>query len=477
MIFTSLNFLLFFPALVILYYLTPKSWRAVLLFVASILFYLNISPIYLILLLSVCTSTYLFTLAIEKTPDENKKQFYKITNIVLILLPLLFFKYFSVINNGILETMSQKGLHWPLPEMKFLLPVGISFYTFVAIGYTIDVYNEEVKAEKNFGIVALFISFFPLILSGPIERAGKMIPQFKKLPNLDFGHIAAGMQFMLWGYFMKLVVADRLGVYISMVFNSVPNHNGTTLFIASGLYPMQIYTDLGGYSLIAIGTAKAMGIDVMQNFRRPFLATSMADLWRRWHISLITWMTDYIFTPLAFSFRRHKMRGTIIALFLTFLISGIWHGANWTFVVWGALQGIYLSIETLTQKRKTEFEQRYNLKDKGWYIFLAICVTYLLFTASQIFGVAPDVETALIIFKKIFTQHGSPYLDFTTLFFALLGLAVVLGKDINEEFFNNRYGLLSSNYYWVRCSGYLLMLFCIILFGVYSDGSFIYFQF
>lgn len=477
MIFTSLNFLLFFPALTLLYYLTPKPWRAVLLLAASVFFYLNISPVYLLQLMGVCTSTYIFTRAIDDTPDENKKQWYKITNIILILLPLLFFKYFSAINNGMLEMLSQRGLHWPLPKLQFLLPVGISFYTFVAIGYTIDVYNEEVKAEKNFGIVALFISFFPLILSGPIERAANLIPQFKKLPQLNWDNIAAGLQLMLWGYFMKLVVADRLGVYVNMVFNNVPNHNGVTLFLASCLYPFQVYTDLGGYSLIAIGTAKAMGIDVMHNFKRPFLATSMADLWRRWHISLITWMTDYIYTPLAFALRKHKMQGTILALFLTFLISGIWHGAAWTFVIWGAIQGFYLSVEAITQKSKTAFEQKHQLKNKFWYIVASILVTYFLFTISQVFAVAADVPTAVMVFQKIATQHGAPYLDITTLFFALLGLGIVLAKDINEEFFHNKYGLLSSQHYALRCCGYLLLAFSIILFGVFSGGSFIYFQF
>lgn len=477
MIFTSLNFLLFFPVLVVLYYVTPINTRRYILLLASILFYLNISPLYLLLLMGVCTSTYAFTRAIAKTEDENKKQWYKTGNIILILLPLLFFKYFSAINNGLLEILTQNGLRWPLPKLEYLLPVGISYYTFVAIGYTIDVYNEEVEAEKDFGIVALFVSFFPLILSGPIERAGNMIPQFKKLPELNYSNITAGLKLMLWGFFMKLVVADRLGIYVNMVFNNVPNHNGVTLFLASCLYPFQVYNDLGGYSLIAIGTAKAMGIDVIHNFKRPFLATSMAELWRRWHISLITWMTDYVYTPLAFSFRKFKLQGTIMALFLTFLISGIWHGATWTFVAWGVIQGIYLSIEALTQKQKTAFEQKYNLKSNWIYLIFSMLTTYFLFTISQIFAGSANVPTALLVFKKIATQHGMPYLDLTTLFFALFGLAVVLAKDISEEFFQNKFGLLSSSSFAVRCTGYLLLAFSIILFGVFTGGSFIYFQF
>lgn len=477
MIFTSLNFLLFFPALVVLFYVTPIQWRARLLLVASVLFYLNISPIYLLLLLGVCSSTYLFTRAIENSKDEKRRNAFKVANIVLILLPLFFFKYFSAINNSILGTLHQSGFYWPLPELRFLLPVGISFYTFVAIGYTIDVYNEDIEAEKDFGILTLFVSFFPLILSGPIERASNMLPQFRNLKPLNFENLSAGLRLMLWGYFMKLVVADRLGIYVNAVFNNVPNHNGSTLFLASALYPFQVYADLGGYSLIAIGTARVMGIEVMQNFRRPFFATSMAELWRRWHISLITWLTDYVYTPLAFHFRKFKIRGTIAALFLTFLISGIWHGAAINFVIWGAMQGFYLSVEILTLKRKTAIEQQYNLKGKLWYLIFSIGFTYVLFMFSQIFAVTQNLETACLVYKKIFTQHGNLYLDLTTLFFALLGLGIVLLKDLNEEYFENRYGLLSSKSYYVRCGGYLLLLFSTILFGVFSGTSFIYFQF
>lgn len=477
MIFTSLNFLLFFPILAILLYITPIKWRVLLLVIASILFYLNISPIYLLLLLCVSTSTYFFTRAIDNTKNEKKKNTYKIINIVLILLPLLFFKYFAAINNSMIDLLVEYHLRWPLPELKFLLPVGISFYTFVAIGYTIDVYNEDVEAEKDFAIVTLLISFFPLILSGPIERASNLIPQFKNLKPISYDGITSGLKLMLWGYFMKLVVADRLSVYIDVVYNSIHNYNGTTLLITAGLYPFQVYCDLGGYSLIAIGTAKILGIDVIQNFRRPFFAKTMSDFWRRWHISLITWMTDYIYTPLSFHFRKYKVKGIVIALLLTFIISGLWHGASVTFLVWGIMQGIFLSIEAVTQKRRTIWEQKHKLTNKFWYLLACMLFTYILFAASQIFGRSPDMNTAFLIYKKIITEHGMPYLDITTLLFALFGLSIVFLKDINEEFYDNKYSLFSSNYIAVRYTAYLLLVFTTILFGVFSGTSFIYFQF
>jgi alginate O-acetyltransferase complex protein AlgI len=477
MIFTSLNFLLFFPLIALLFYAIPAKWKSLMLLLASVFFYLNISPVYLVLLLGVAISTYGFTTLMSQSKNDNRNRQYMLANIVLILLPLFFFKYFQVINNYLLVLLSENGLHWPLPELNFLLPVGISFYTFVAIGYTIDVYNEDVEAEKDFGVLTLFISFFPLILSGPIERAANMLPQFRNWKPIDLEGINSGVKLMLWGYFMKLVVADRLGMYVDSVYHNIDNHNGATLLLTTALYPFQVYCDLGGYSLIAIGTAKVLGLEVMQNFKRPFFATTMADFWRRWHISLITWLTDYVYTPLSFHYRKYKVNGVVIALLLTFFISGIWHGAAMTFVVWGIMQGIFLSVEALTQKKRTAWEHKHKLNKNVFYLFGCMVLTYILFSASQIFGRSPDIRTALTVCSKILSEPGSLYLDITTLLFAGMGLSLVMLKDINDEFFNNRYSLFSNKIAAVRYSAYLTVLFCIILFGVFSGASFIYFQF
>lgn len=477
MIFTSLNFLFFFPALAVLFYLTPLKWRGLLLLLASIFFYLNISPIYLLLLLGVTSSTYFFTYLMSKSNDDDKNRRYMIVNIVLILLPLFFFKYFQVINTFVLIALQENGLYWPLPELKFLLPVGISFYTFVAIGYTIDVYNEEIEAEKNFGILTLFISFFPLILSGPIERAANMLPQFRNWKPVNFDGITAGMKLMLWGYFMKLVVADRLGIYIDMVYNNVNNHSGSTLLVTSILYPFQVYADLGGYSLIAIGICKVLGLDVMYNFKRPFFSTSMAEFWRRWHISLITWLTDYIYTPLSFYFRKYKVKGIIFALMLTFLISGLWHGAAMTFFIWGLMQGIFLSIEAMTIKKRTAWEQKNNLTKNKFYLTACMLFTFFLFAVSQIFGRANTIQDALIIYRKIILEQGNLFLDITTLFFALFGLSIVLLKDFKEEFFADKQLFFSNPNTFIRYTAYMSIVLITILFGVFSGNSFIYFQF
>jgi D-alanyl-lipoteichoic acid acyltransferase DltB (MBOAT superfamily) len=371
------------------------------------------------------------------------------------------------------------NIHWPLPEIKLLLPVGISFYSFVAIGYTVDVYNEEIEAEKNFGAVALFISFFPLILSGPIERAKNMLPQFQQLKLPAYSMIVSGMKLMLWGYFMKLVVADRVGLYIDAVYQNVSFHNGTTLLFATFLIPFQIYADLGGYSLIAIGTASILGFKVMQNFNRPFFSTSMADLWRRWHISLITWLTDYVYTPLSFSFRKYKIWGIIIALLITFLLSGLWHEASMTFVVWGLMQGIFLSIEALTNKKRTVFEKKYNLNNRGWYIFIEILVIFILFSASQIFGRAENIDTALNIYHRIFFTSGPLFIGeaASILIYSIFGILMLLIKDFTDEFTPAKFLLFENKNKFIRVMAYASIVILILLIGVFDGGQFLYFKF
>jgi len=400
-----------------------------------------------------------------------------IINIILILLPLFFFKYFTGINNGLIGLLEFYNLRWPLPEINFLLPIGISFYTFMAIGYTVDVYNEEIKSEKNLGILALFISFFPLILSGPIERAKNMLPQFNVSNKINFNDITQGLKLMLWGYFMKLVVADRLGLYVDAVYSNIIRHNGTTLLFASVLYPFQVYADLGGYSLIAIGTAKSLGINVMQNFRRPFFATSMSEFWRRWHISLISWLTDYVYTPLSFTFRKYRMWGIVIALMITFFISGIWHGAALTFVAWGLFQGAFLSIEALSNKKRLLIEKKYNLMNNWGYIFFASMLVFALFAFSQIFGKSQSISEAGEVIRKIFTERGKLYIDMTTITYGLFSLTVLFLKDFCDEFFPKQIRFFENKSIVVRYLSYAIILILILNIGILDGGQFIYFQF
>jgi len=347
----------------------------------------------------------------------------------------------------------------------------------MAIGYLLDVYNGELKVERHIGRVALFVSFFPLILSGPIERAGHMLPQFRDFRRINYDNVTAGLKLMLWGYFMKLVVADRTGIYVDAVYGDISGHNGTSLLIASVLYPFQVYADLGGYSLIAIGAARIMGIQVMDNFRRPFFATSMAEFWRRWHISLISWLTDYIYTPLSFHLRRFRLWGIVMALMLTFLLSGLWHGAALTFVIWGLMQGLFLSIEALTNKWRTRFERKHNLNRNLVYIICCIVVTFILFASSQVFARSMNVSEALSVFRKIFTDQARPYIDMTTIAYSLVGLGILLAKDISNEW-DERSIKSFFKFKYASHLAYAILLYIVLLMGVFNHSeSFIYFKF
>ena len=480
MIFTSFNFLVFFPIVIIIFFLLPQKYRWPFLLLASYYFYINLKPVYALLLAGVTLITYIFPRLIDNPKFANHKKSLLIVNIILVLLPLFFFKYYNFVNENVFTFLNYIGIRWQLPQIDFILPIGISFYTFMALGYSIDVYNEEIHAEKSFGIVALFLSFFPLVLSGPIERAPNMFPQFKGKLLFNYYKVVKGLQWILWGYFMKLVVADRIAIYVHAIFTNINNHNGKSLFVATLLYPIQVYADLGGYSLIAIGCAKVMGIEVMQNFNRPFFATSMSEFWRRWHISLISWLTDYIYTPLAFNLRRYKIWGIVMALLLTFFLSGLWHGATVTFMVWGTIQGIFLSVEALTNKRKKTFAKKYKLHQKGWYLFICSLFTYFLFAFSEIFGGATEsVSQAFLVIKKIFTNFSGPvwYENPSMILISLSAIFILFFVELKTEYFPGRFSFFNNENWAVRFLSYGFLITIILLIGVFDGGQFIYFQF
>lgn len=477
MTFTSFKFLLFFPFVVLLYNIIPQKLRVWYLLVVSYVFYAFMQPVYLVLLAAVTGVTYGFSRWMGATDDDDKKHKLMIWGIILIILPLFFFKYFNFVNESIMSILSGVGLIVTLPTMKWMLPVGISFYTFMSIGYLIDVYNEEVEVEKNIGAVGLFLSFFPYILSGPIERAGNMFPQLKKLPTSRPVDLTSGAKLMLWGYFMKLCVADRLCIYVDAVFNNIAQHNGTTLALASLLYPVQLYADFAGYSILAMGVARCMGINIVQNFNRPFFATSISGFWRRWHMSLINWLTDYIYTPLSFALRKWKLGGIYIALMLTFFISGVWHGAAVSFIVWGLIQGFFLCVEATFQTRRTEFENKYRLQSRWWYILICCVVVYLLFAFSQVFGKCPSLSDAGTVIRKIFSDKGNLFLDRQTLGYGFLMLSILVFKDLRDEFFPSKLHFFDSKYFVVRLFSYALIIILVLWCGVLDSSQFIYFQF
>ena len=483
MIFTSFGFLIFFPSVIIIYYLLPAKYRPWFLLLASYYFYINLKPVYALLLAGITLTTYAFTTFMARAKTEKSRKLLLVLDIVTTLLPLFFFKYYNFVNTGIYSLLNSFGIRWPLPEISLILPVGISFYTFMALGYVIDVYHEEIKPEKNIGIVALFLSFFPVVLSGPIERATNMFPQFRGRLQFDYGKVVKGFQLMLWGYFMKLVVANRIAILVHIIFRDVHHverSNGSSLLLAVLLYPIQVYADLGGYSLIAIGAAAVMGIDVMQNFNRPFFATSMSQFWRRWHISLISWLTDYVYTPLSFNFRKYGMFGIVIALMLTFFISGVWHGAALTFIFWGLLQGLFLSIEAITNKQRRSFFKKHDLAKKGWFIFASCVFTYLLFAFSELFcGPVDSMQKAFFIIGKIFSNFISPvyFGSLSTIIFLLLGILILFSVEWQMEYRQGGLPFLNNKNWVIRKLSYAVLIIIILLIGVFDGGQFIYFRF
>lgn len=468
MTFTSITYLFFFPAVILLYNVLPQKMRLYFLLVASYGFYISMQPTYALLLLTVTLTTHLSVWGINRARKDEVKQRIMQTGIVVTLLPLFFFKYFDALG----DTVSG-WLGFQFTPVALMLPVGISFYTFMAIGYIVDTYNEEIEEGTNIASTGLFLSFFPLVLSGPIERAGNMLPQFKELHRSTYDGIIMGLKTMLWGYFMKLCVADHLSQYCMAVYGNIEQHNGTSIAIASLLYPMQAYCDLGGYTLMAIGTAQCMGIKVIPNFKRPFFAVSVNDFWHRWHKSLIQWLTDYIFTPMSFALRSWGMKGACVALIVTFVVSGLWHGAAIACVLWGLFQSVFLCIDLVSQKRRTMLEQRHDLTHKWWWIMPCAIVTYLIIATSLIVVNAPTLTDAWTAFYKIVTQPGKPFVDLSSMAYGLFAFAIVMAKDFFEEFKQESRALAAFTS-WKVC---LMLILLIMLIGVLDGGSFIYFQF
>ncbi|WP_199851657.1 MBOAT family O-acyltransferase [Brumimicrobium mesophilum] len=362
-------------------------------------------------------------------------------------------------------------MRWEVPNLDILLPVGISFYTFQAVGYTIDVYRKDIKSEKHIGIYAMFVTFFPQLVAGPIERSGNLLPQFREEKKLTAANLSAGFKMVLWGFFLKIVLADNLGMYVDAAFNNVENHGGTTHALASFLFAFQIYGDFAGYSLIAIGVSKMMSFTLMTNFRRPYYATSITTFWSRWHISLSTWFKDYLYIPLGGN-RKSKAR-TYFNLFLTFFVSGIWHGANFTFIIWGALHGLYIVIEkALGLGRKKE-------KNKlSFNVLINIVITFILVDLAWIFFRASSLTEAWEIITRIFTDFGSQlFIKWDIFFIAAVSMMILFFKEFTDEFYPKKFELLNNKNLYVRVFSMALLLCIIILLGVFDSDKFIYFQF
>lgn len=430
---------------------------------------MNWEPVYALLIFGSTAITYFCSILVDKYDGhDSKRKLIFVASLIVNFGILFIFKYYNFINASIFEVLDIFGLRWNMPNFEMLLPVGISFYTFQAIGYTFDVYKKKVPVEKSFFKYALFVAFFPQLVAGPIERVKSLLPQFYQKHVFSYDRAISGLKQMLWGYFMKLCVADRLSIYVDGAYNNAVEHNGTTLMVATFLFAFQIYCDFGGYSNIAIGASRIMGFDLMENFRRPYLAQSIKEFWKRWHISLSTWFQDYVYIPLGGNrvpYGRH-----LLNLVITFILSGVWHGANWTFVLWGTIHGCFLVIQNVSGIIDIKIGSNVITK------FLRIIFCFILVSFALIFFRSNSIDDAIMILDRIFTQRGTLFIDNLTLSLGLLSLIILLMKDIVDEY-NVKFNFLNSKNQTIQFLTFIALIFYVLLFGVFDGGQFIYFQF
>ena len=471
MTFNSFNFIIVFPLLFLLYYAIPARYgkgRNLFLLVASYLLYMQWKPIYALVLLVVTGVTYLTALRLNQSRHPRALL---TAGVILSLLPLLLFKYFNFLNEALSGLLSMAHLQFHLPGLNWAIPVGISFFTLQALGYLWDVYYKRQEVEHDFLTYALFVSFFPSITSGPINKASLVIPQLKGIrPYFDSAKAVEGLRMLLWGMFMKVVVADRIAIYVDTVYSHYMNYTGMTCLVAISLFAIQIYADFAGYSLMALGVARVFGLELTENFRRPFFATSVADLWRRWHISLFNWLKDYIYIPLGGS--RCSMWRNYFNILVTFIVSGIWHGANWTFVIWGAMLGVFMSIE------KAFGWQRCT--GGAWVKLFRVFLTFGAFCAALVFFRMPTVGDGIGVYARIFdfSLPMSVYFDWVPNFpFTVMGITLLLLKDLRDEYYPQRLPLMLNSRVAVRWTTYFLLVVLILLAGVLDSDQFIYNQF
>lgn len=490
MLFNSIEFLVFFPLVVGLYFLIPHKYRWVFLLGASYYFYMCWKAEYILLIIASTIIDYFAAIKMGQEDSILKRRKFLVLSLLSNLGLLFTFKYFNFFNNSLEAIFSQFNLFYDSPSFKLLLPVGISFYTFQTLSYSIDVYRGERKAEHHFGYFALYVSFFPQLVAGPIERSTRLLPQFFEKHDFDAQRISDGLKLMLWGFFKKVVIADRLAVLVNQVYNNVDAYEGAPLLLATYFFAFQIFCDFSGYSDIAIGASQVLGFKLMKNFNRPYYAKSISEFWKRWHISLSTWFRDYLYISLGGN--RVKKWIWYLNLFITFLVSGLWHGANWTFVIWGAIHGFYLVFAIWTKNIVKKIYKVLHL-EKGSFVrkFVDVFITFHLVLFAWIFFRANSFSDAIYVIQNIFplnldeflkilnsTGAAQAYLGLTKkgLILAFVSLGIMEVIHLKQRFGRIR-DFLDSKPIFVRWLLAYAMLIFIISFGEFNLSEFIYFQF
>lgn len=475
MLFNSFEFLWLFPLIFIIYYSVvnwrwlvtkyPKLGNFVLLAISYGL-YLKWKPVYALVLLGVTAITYLFAIKIESDKAYGHKRYILWAGITLASLPLLVFKYYNFLSSTLISIMESVNITIGLPGLNWAMPLGISFFTLQAIGYLVDVYSRRIKAEHNWWDYMLFVSFFPQIASGPISKAVNLLPQIKAKRVFSNEQFSSGCRWLLWGMFLKVAVADRIDTIVTPVYNLYVNYDGMTCLIAGILYTFQIYADFAGYSFMAMGVGKMLGFNLINNFNRPYLSQSITEFWHRWHISLSTWLKDYIYIPLGGS-RCSKLRN-YWNIIVTFLVSGIWHGANWTFIIWGVLHGVLQVVEKTMGLNKR--------KSKGIERCFRILITFTLVNFAWIFFRMPTLKDATAVIEKIFFNSSLDFHIFMEYKTLLVPLYIMIVADLVNEYMP-RLDLFHNRHIAIRWSAYMAIVALILLFGVFDAGQFIYVNF
>lgn len=491
MLFNSLEFLAFFLVVSLLYFLLSHPYRWAMLLFASCYFYMAFVPVYILILLFTIIIDYFAGIWIDKTNGPRKK-IYLIISIIANIGILSFFKYHNFFSENINALFAHSGSTFQIPYHSILLPIGLSFHTFQALSYTVEVYKGNQKPERHFGIYALYVMFYPQLVAGPIERPQNILHQLHTPKKFDYNNATAGLKLMAWGLFKKIVIADRLAFMVDKVYDHPVDFTGLPLLLATIFFSVQIYCDFSGYSDIALGAARFMGFDLMKNFNYPYFATSISDFWARWHISLSTWFKDYVYIPLGGNRVSNSKR--VRNLLVVFLLSGIWHGANWTFVVWGLLHGLFSFAELLIKKTTSAGSLHFSPILKWFTTMFLVCIAWVFFRANNVTDAVYIIshmheslfDDVSVIYRNLLNKPEGGFLYGTSLatwstivvdYVWAFGVIVFLFaiEYLNQK--QNLFEFLRRKKFVLRYIVYIILVLSILFLNKGNDQQFIYFQF
>jgi alginate O-acetyltransferase complex protein AlgI len=483
MLFNSLSYLFFLPLVAMILYVIPGRYQWFWLLACSTFFYFTLLPVYLILLFSLILLNYYLGIAIEHS--ESKRNSIFIYGVIINIIVLAFFKYFGFFQS-LFSDIEKTSVNDHL--LKIILPVGLSFFIFTILSYLIEVKRGTIKAERHIGIFASSLLFFPKIMQGPIEKP-TIFSQFRGVKSFNYEMVVEGLKLIIWGYFKKLVIADRLAIYVNAVYDNYEHHSGISLLVATIFYSFQIYADFSGYTDIAIGSAKVLGFNLTNNFNRPYFATSVKGFWNRWHITLSVWLRDYLFLPLAIYFAgkfKENFLGIarekwifMVATIITFIVCGLWHGEGLNFLVWGLLFGIYLTIANWTLGFDKKLRKGFGISMKSaLYRVYGVLITFFLVTFAWIFFRARNLTDAFLIIKKIYLFSGTFYIgEIRRFLLSILEIIFLIIIEMRTEYFSHLTFPFKRGIWLQEQMVYAFLIILILLLGVFDGGQFLYFQF